>query len=112
VSGFRDISVTKASGDGGIDVNVYVEDNDDFFSGTHVQFQAKRWRHSVGSVEINSFRGALHANAKGVFITTSYYTKAALKDAWNPLKSCITLIDGRRFATLVQRRGVAVADYL
>jgi len=47
-----------ASGDGGIDVNAHVEETSDFFAGTHVQVQVKRWRHSVGSVEINKFRGA------------------------------------------------------
>lgn len=68
--GFRDVEVTRASGDGGIDVVGYVDDINDFFGGTYVQFQAKRWRHTVGSVEINNFRGAMSATAKGIFITT------------------------------------------
>lgn len=112
VSGFRDAHVTRASGDGGIDVVAYVADTDDFFAGTYVQFQAKRWRHAVGSVEINHFRGAVSPTAKGVFITTSHYTKAALDDARNPLKSCITLIDGHRFCSMLIARKVDVASYL
>jgi restriction endonuclease Mrr len=102
-SGFRDVRVTAASGDGGIDVNAHVEETNDFFAGTHVQVQVKRWRHSVGSIEINKFRGALSATAKGVFVTTSHYTRAALLEAQHEHKPCITLIDGVRLSAIVSR---------
>jgi HJR/Mrr/RecB family endonuclease len=98
---FSNVSVTSRSGDGGIDINAYVDDTDDFFAGTHVQAQVKRWRHAVGSVEINNFRGALTTTAKGVFITTSHYTRAAIAEARHESKPCITLIDGNRLASLV-----------
>ncbi len=42
-SGFVGVSVTRATGDGGIDLDAYVEEANDFFSGTHVQAQVKRW---------------------------------------------------------------------
>jgi restriction endonuclease Mrr len=100
-SRFVNVSVTKVSGDGGIDVNAFVGEADDYFAGTHVQVQVKRWRHAVGSVEINSFRGALDTTAKGVFVTTSHYTRAAMVEARLPSKPCITLIDGSRFASMV-----------
>jgi hypothetical protein len=58
-SGFIRVSVTRATGDGGIDANAYVDERNEFFAGTHLQAQVKRWRHSVGSPEINNFRGAL-----------------------------------------------------
>jgi hypothetical protein len=54
-SGFINVSVTPRSGDGGIDVNGFVTETDDFFSGTHVQAQVKRWRHAVGSPDINGW---------------------------------------------------------
>ena len=79
-NGFTNVTVTSLSQDGGIDVNGYVQDSNYFFSKTHVQVQVKRWRHSVGSVEINNFRGALHTTAKGIFVTTSYFTKAAIQE--------------------------------
>jgi len=101
VSGFSNASVTSASGDGGIDINAYVDDANDFFAGTHVQAQVKRWRHSVGSVEINQFRGALSTTAKGVFITTSHYTRAAIMEARHVSKPCITLIDGSRLSSMI-----------
>lgn len=110
-SGFRDVSVTQASSDGGVDVNAYVRNEDDFFGGTHVQAQVKRWRHAVGSVEINKFRGALHTTAKGVFITTSRYTRAALTEAQHQFKPSITLIDGNRLSLLVIKHQFNIEDF-
>jgi restriction system protein len=102
-SGFIDVSVTKASGDGGIDVNAYVDATNDFFAGTHVQAQVKRWRHAVGSPDINSFRGALNTTAKGVFVTTSAFTQAAITEARHTNKPSISLIDGSRLSSIVLR---------
>ena len=110
--GFRRVEVTKSSGDGGIDLFGTVPDSDFFFAGTFVQFQAKRWRHAVGSVEINGFRGALNVSAKGVFITTSHFTKAALEEARHEMKPCITLVDGQRLAAMVKQVGLDLTPFL
>jgi HJR/Mrr/RecB family endonuclease len=107
-SGFVDVSVTRASGDGGIDVNAYVENENDFFAGTHVQAQVKRWRHAVGSPDINSFRGALSTTAKGVFVTTSAFTRAAVTEASHTNKPPISLIDGPRLSAIVLRLNLAL----
>ena len=104
-TGFVKVSVTRATGDGGIDVNAYVEEKNDFFAGTHVQAQVKRWRHAVGSPEINNFRGALSTTAKGVFITTSHFTRAALAEARHEAKPSIALVDGDKLAGIVIRTG-------
>lgn len=111
-NGFFDVAVTNASGDGGIDLNAYVSETNDFFAGTHVQVQVKRWRHVVGSVEINKFRGALSLTAKGVFITTSYYTRAAIIEANHTFKPCVTLIDGSRLSSIIIRDGLNVEPFL
>jgi restriction endonuclease Mrr len=105
-SGFINVFVTRASGDGGIDVEAHVDESDDFFAGTHIQVQAKRWRHAVGSPEINSFRGALSAKAKGVFVTTSHFTRAAQAEARHESKPSIALVDGVKLASIVIRRSV------
>ena len=110
-NGFINVTVTSPSQDGGIDVNGYIDDSNYFFSKTHVQFQVKRWRHSVGSVEINNFRGALHSTAKGIFVTTSHYTKAAIQEADHHAKPCISLIDGFRFSKLVKKTGIHLNKY-
>lgn len=102
-TGFVRVTVTRASGDGGVDVNAYVDEANEFFAGTHVQVQVKRWRHAVGSPEINSFRGALSTTAKGVFVTTSSFTRAAVAEARHEIKPSIALVDGHKFAGLVVR---------
>jgi HJR/Mrr/RecB family endonuclease len=109
--GLINVSVTRATQDGGIDLNGFVPDSDYFFSKTHVQFQVKRWRHSVGSVEINSFRGALSSTAKGVFVTTSQFTKAAIQEAEHSVKPCISLIDGFRLSNLIRERKIQLEKY-
>lgn len=62
-------TVTKASGDGGIDGVI----NEDRLGLDAVYVQAKRWAKTVGVEELRSFVGALSAHKahKGVFITTS-----------------------------------------
>ncbi|HTW58147.1 MAG TPA: restriction endonuclease [Terriglobales bacterium] len=107
LSGFVRVSVTRASADGGIDVNAFVDESNDFFAGTHIQAQVKRWRHSVGSPEINSFRGALSSSAKGIFVTTSHFTRAALAEARHESKPSIALVDGERLAAIVIRSGIS-----
>ena len=105
-SGFVRVSVTRASGDGGIDLNAYVDEKNEFFAGTHVQAQVKRWRHAVGSPEINNFRGALSTTAKGVFITTSHFTRAAVAEARHDAKPSIALVDGEKLAGIIIRNEV------
>ena len=105
-SGFIKVTVTPATGDGGVDVNAYVDDTNEFFAGTHLQAQVKRWRHAVGSPEINNFRGALSTTAKGVFITTSHFTRAALAEARHDSKPSIALVDGDKLASIIIRNGV------
>jgi hypothetical protein len=106
-SGFVRVSVTRASGDGGIDLDAYVDENNDFFSGTHVQAQVKRWRHAVGSPDLNSFRGALSTTAKGLFVTTSSFTRAAVNEARHPTKPSISLIDGLRLSAIATRLNIS-----
>lgn len=100
-NGFRKVEVTKATGDGGVDLNAEVDEMLPFFAGTVVQVQAKRWRHTVGSVEINNFRGAMSSNAKGIFISTGSYTRAAIENAYTASKQAVSLIDGLGFSALV-----------
>lgn len=75
-----------------------------------VYVQAKRWQSSVGRPEIQSFYGALAGNraAKGVFITTSNYTKQASDFAASVDK--IVLVDGKRLAQLMIDHEVGVSS--
>jgi len=76
-----------------------------------VQFQVKRWRHSIGSVDINSFRGALSSTAKGVFVTTSHFTRAAVREAQHQSKPVISLLDGLKFSQLIKEVRLDLGGY-
>ena len=87
------------SGDEGIDGII----KEDILGLNKIYIQAKRWQGTVGSPEIDKFAGALqkqNAN-KGVFITTSKFTKDALEAAPRYLNSNIILIDGKKLAELM-----------
>ena len=94
--GFSQVSVTKKSGDGGIDGTGKLRINGIF--SFNVAFQCKRFVGSVSAGDIRDFRGSLTTDIeKGVFITTGTYTKAARDEASNAGKRQIDLIDGEEF---------------
>lgn len=70
--------VTKLTNDGGIDGII----KEDILGFNHISIQAKRYaeHNNVGRKEIQSFVGAVTGTSskKGVFITTSDYTKEAI----------------------------------
>lgn len=75
-----------------------------------IYLQAKRWEGVVGRPEIQKFAGALqerHAR-KGVFITTSNFTKEA-KDFVKTISSNIILIGGEELAELMIDYNVGVS---
>lgn len=95
------------SGDGGID-GVIKEDK----LGLDLLFiQAKKWEDTtVGRPEIQKFVGALYGRKakKGIFITTSVFSKDA-KDYADALDSRVILIDGRQLSELMFDYGIGVS---
>jgi restriction system protein len=77
-----------------------------------IYVQAKRWdrRTPVGSPEVQRFAGALQGKRaqKGVFITTSSFTKDATEFVAH-IEPKIVLIDGRELTRLMIDFGVGVA---
>ena len=87
------------SGDGGVD-GVIKEDK---LGLEQIYIQAKRWDNtSVGRPEIQKFVGALHGKRarKGIFITTSTFTKDADEYA-KGLETKVILIDGPQLANFM-----------
>lgn len=94
------------SGDEGIDGII----KEDRLGLDVIYIQAKKWEGTVGSPEIQKFVGALlgkHAN-KGVFITTSTFSKEASNFA-SKVANKIVLIDGQQLAQLMIDFDVGVA---
>jgi restriction system protein len=75
-----------------------------------IYMQAKRWENTVGRPEIQKFAGALQGQRarKGIFITTSNFSKEALDYVKN-IDSKIILIDGQRLAELMIEHNVGVS---
>ena len=94
------------SGDGGID-GVTKEDR---FGLEAIYLQAKRWEGTVGRPEIQKFAGALQGQRakKGVFITTSSFTREA-EDFANTIETKIVLIDGESLAGFMIDHSVGVS---
>lgn len=95
------------SGDGGIDGVI----DQDPLGLDRVYIQAKRYKadSGVGAPDIQAFSGSLGANkaSKGIFVTTSYFTKAASQFA-EKHQYKLVLVDGEQLASLMIRHNVGV----
>ncbi|MXS81515.1 restriction endonuclease [Nitrosomonas oligotropha] len=94
------------SGDGGIDGII----NEDRLGLDVIYIQAKRWDGVVGRPEIQKFAGALQGQRarKGVFITTSSFSKEA-KEFASFINTKIILIDGEQLSGLMAEHNVGVS---
>ena len=94
------------SGDEGIDGII----KEDRLGLDVIYIQAKRWENIIGRPEIQKFAGALQGQRarKGVFITTSGFTKDAMEYA-SHIDSKIILIDGEKLTDLMIEHNVGVS---
>lgn len=100
-------AVVGKSGDEGID-GVIKEDR----LGLDVIYvQAKRWTTTVSRPEVQKFAGALQGKRarKGIFITTSDFSKSACEYV-SSIESKIILIDGRQLVEFMIDFGVGVSS--
>ena len=96
-TGFVQVEVTGRTNDGGIDGKGIAKING--MLSFYVVFQAKRYKGSVSAGQIRDFRGAMIGRAdKGLFITTGYFTREALKEATREGAPAIDLMDGDKLA--------------
>lgn len=98
--------VTQLSNDEGIDGIIY----EDKLGLDRIYIQAKRWSNQVGRPVIQQFSGALAGQnaTKGVFITTSSFSKEA-KQYVEGLHQKIVLIDGQDLARYMIEYNVGVS---
>ena len=101
--------VTKPTNDGGVD-GIVSEDKLGF---NKIYIQAKCWdkASTVSRPEIQKFVGALAGMGanKGLFITTSQYSKEAVEYAKSQHIAKVVLVDGARLAKLMIEHGVGVS---
>ncbi len=98
--------VTQANKDGGVDGII----KEDKLGLDKIYIQAKRWAVVVGKPIVQQFAGALDEvkASKGVFITTSTYSKDAKKYVEN-LSKKIVLIDGKQLAAFMIEYNLGVS---
>ena len=104
--GFEAIEVTKPGGDGGIDVRGTLLIGD--VVRVKMAVQAKRWKGSVQSSVVRQVRGSLGVNEQGLIITTGKFSKGSIKEAGQPDKSPVALMDGEQLATLLMEYEIGV----
>tara|TARA_Y100000052_G_C2944209_1_gene82708 strand:+ start:258 stop:1169 length:912 start_codon:yes stop_codon:yes gene_type:complete len=100
-------SATQYTGDGGIDGII----NEDPLGLDTIYLQAKRYTDAaVGRPDIQAFVGALEMNRarKGVFITTSRFSRDAL-DYVSMISKRVVLIDGKQLAELMIKHNLGVS---
>lgn len=99
-------ALTGKSADEGIDGII----NEDKLGLDVIYVQAKKWENPVGRPEIQKFAGALLGKKakKGIFITTSCFTREAA-DFVRSIDAKIILIDGKRLTELMVDYNVGVS---
>lgn len=100
-------NLTQNGADGGIDGVI----NEDLFGFSKIYIQAKRYdKGKIGRDTLQAFAGALSnkPTTKGLFITTSTFTKEAIEFAKNHQNLSIILIDKDRLAELMIKYEIGV----
>lgn len=105
--GYGDGTITAYTNDDGIDGVI----NEDKLGLDKIFLQAKRWKtdETVGAPEVQKFIGAIisHGGTKGVFVTTSKFSKKAYELSTASIK--FILIDGQRLANLMIQYDLGVS---
>lgn len=100
------VEVVGRSGDGGIDVIGVM----DIEGVTRIEaaVQVKRVKSNVSPEKITSLRGSLTPNQRGIFVTTSGFTRQAVYEATATGKSPISLVDGEQLLDLLFKHMIGV----
>lgn len=100
-AGFKQVTVTGRSGDGGIDGVGILQINP--FVSFQVLFQCKKIEKSVTPSQVRDFRGAMEGRAdKGIIITTGTFTAEAKKEALRDGAKPIELVDGQKLVDMFE----------
>ncbi|MFM7550983.1 MAG: restriction endonuclease [Cyanobacteriota bacterium] len=103
-SGFENVEVTGGSADGGIDGYGTLEINP--FVSFRVLFQCKRYAKGnlVSRAQVGDFRNTMIGRAeKGIIITTSGFSNAAIQEANREGAPQVELVDGDKLVEMFQR---------
>jgi len=103
-SGFENVEITGGSADDGIDGFGTLEINP--FVSFKVLFQCKRYgaKNTVSRSQVGDFRNAMIGRAeKGIIITTSSFSNAAIQEATRDGAPPVELVDGSKLVEMFQK---------
>ena len=104
--GFDRIDVTKSHGDGGIDVRGTLLISD--VVRIKVAVQVKRWKANIQRPIVQQVRGSLGVHEQGLIITTSDFSPGAIKEANEPNKIPVGLMNGDQLTALLMEYNIGV----
>lgn len=103
--GYTDVVVTKASGDGGVDLRATLVGGGIARMRTCIQVKRQQ---SVGAPVVQNIRGSLSAHEAGLLVTSGQFTTGAVAEANDPHKLPITLVNGGQLLELLLKHGIGV----
>jgi restriction system protein len=104
--GYKNVVVTKRSGDSGIDVKaVLVVEG---VGNIRTCVQVKRQQTPVGRPVVQNLRGSLGPHEVGIVVTSSGFSAEAREEAQDPTKAPIALISGQQFAELLLKHQIGI----
>jgi restriction system protein len=106
--GFEMVEVTKLSGDSGIDVRGTLVVGDVVRIKMAVQVKKWKLKNKIHSPVVQQVRGSLGVHEQGLIITTSDFSSGAIKEAAQPDKTPIALMNGEQLVMLLMEYGIGV----
>lgn len=108
-TGFENVVTLGGKGDRGVDGEGYLQLNR--FVRTKVLFQCKRYQDAVGPEKVRDFRGAIQGRAdRGIFLTTSSFTRDARQEAARENATPIELVDIERLMDIMIEEKLGVEE--
>lgn len=104
--GFKNVKVTRAVRDGGIDGYGELKIG---LAIMEVAFECKRWQSTVGRPKVSQFRGDIQGKyQQGIYFTTSKYSKEAKEVSFQNGAVPIILIDGNAIVDIMIEKKLGV----
>lgn len=103
--GYKNIEVTKRSGDGGVDVRATLSAGG--VANIQTCIQVKRQK-NVGRPLVQKLRGSLGAHQAGLLVISGVFTKEAIEEAKNQTRVPIALINGTQLTQLLLDHEIGV----
>lgn len=100
------IEVTRYHGDGGIDVRGILDAGG--ITRISAAVQVKRWKANISAPTVRNVRGALTTQEQGIIITTSNFSRGAIKEAVEIGKTPISLVNGSELLDLLIGNGIGI----